>query len=274
MEYRTVPIALVRVAKRLRATTDEHVEKLAESIAEVGLINPVTVHEDKVGSPYDLQNGYWLVAGAHRLEACRQLGMAEIPVAVIPADQSALQHDLIEIDENLAGPKLTRAERALFIRNRKVIYEALHPETRQGGVGRGGYKDDKLSSFSADTAARTGRSERSIQREARRGERIAADVLDAIAGTPFDKGRKLDALARLPIDQQRKIARHIAAGEMDSAEVAILTPLDEAKAIAKEEREMTAAWNRGRLEARMRFLHKLNKTGELAKYGVRMADLI
>jgi hypothetical protein len=59
--------------------------------------------------------------------------------------------------------RLSPTERALFTRRRKEIYEALHPETRQGGapgVAGGGKaaKDDKLSSFATDTAAKTGRS--------------------------------------------------------------------------------------------------------------------
>lgn len=276
MEYRKVPINLIRVGRRLRATSRDTVDMLAESIGEVGLIHPIVVDEGRVGNPYDLQDGYWLVAGAHRLEACRSLGLTEIPVAVVPADASGLQHDLIEIDENLAGPKLTRAERALFLRNRKVIYEALHPETRQhvaGGHAKAGTATDTVS-FAADTAAKTGVSERTVRRDARLGERIAADVMEAIAGTPFDNGRKLDALSRLPVEQQRKIASHIAAGEISSAEIAILMPLDEEKAIGREEREIVAAWAKARREARVRAAVKLDKRGELAKVGLKLTDII
>ncbi|MBR0649212.1 hypothetical protein GXW78_06030 [Roseomonas terrae] len=91
----------------------------------------------------------------------------------------------------------------MFTRRRKDIYEAIHPETRQGGVGRGGYeKGANLASFSSDTAAKTGRSERDVQRDATRGERIDEDVLTSVAGTDMDKGVVLDALAATPRDQQ------------------------------------------------------------------------
>src|SRR5690349_2216857 len=94
------------------------------------------------------------------------------------------------LDGYCCGTKLTQAERALFTRRRKDIYEAIHPETRQGGVGRGGYeKGANLASFSADTAARTGRSERDVQRDATRGERIDEGVLTGIADTNGQGGR-------------------------------------------------------------------------------------
>ena len=63
------------------------------------------------------------------------------------------------------------SERALFTQRRKEAYEALHPETKHGEnqhtrsrqVG-----DNHAGRFTADTAARTGQSERSVQRDAAR----------------------------------------------------------------------------------------------------------
>lgn len=67
------------------------------------------------------------------------------------------------------------AERALFTRRRKEIYEALHPETKNGAAGNGREKVRQLGEatpadrFTADTARSTGQSERAIQRDAARG---------------------------------------------------------------------------------------------------------
>lgn len=105
--------------------------------------------------------------------------------------------------------KLSPSERALFTRRRKEIYEALHPETRQGGVGRGGYKDDKLSSFSEDTASKTGQNRRTVERDASRGERVTEDALDVIRGTSADKGVVLDRLAAAPKDEQVEMTKRI-----------------------------------------------------------------
>jgi len=71
------------------------------------------------------------------------------------------------------------AERAIFTKRRKEAYEALHPETRNGATGNGRQKVRQLGEptlpdrFTADTATKTGQSERSVQRDAHRGEKIA-----------------------------------------------------------------------------------------------------
>ena len=58
------------------------------------------------------------------------------------------------------------------------------------------------SSFTADTAAKTGRTQRSVQMEAKRGSEIGTDALSKVVGTSLDKGEELDALgvaADLPL---------------------------------------------------------------------------
>src|SRR5690606_33727963 len=67
---RTVKIADVVVREGRRPLRD--VDELADSIREVGLLNPITVTPDSV-----------LIAGLHRLEACRRLGWTEIPCIVV-----------------------------------------------------------------------------------------------------------------------------------------------------------------------------------------------
>ena len=88
-------------------------------------------------------------------------------------------------------------------RRRKEIYEALHPETRAGqaqaramnaAVGRD-VSANLAPTFTADTAAKTGRSERELQRDATRGERIPEPVLAEVRGTALDRGTVLDRLA-------------------------------------------------------------------------------
>ena len=76
---------------------------------------------------------------------------------------------------------------------RKEIYEALHPETKAGVAGgkTGGrgrkIATDKMSaaipSFADDTAAKTGKSARTVRRDVSLGEDIADDVDNIIA--PF-----------------------------------------------------------------------------------------
>ncbi len=199
-----IPMDRLAEGDRLRRASAPTVAALVASIGDVGLLNPITVYEREVMHANVFVPGWGLVAGLHRLEACRQLGMTEIEAHVVGLGD--LERQIAECDENLCSTKLTPSERAMFVRRRKDAYEALHPETRNGAVGGGRPKVRQVGEaaprFSADTATRTGRSERDIQRDACRGTRIDEVVLSDIKGTDLDKGATLDALAALPKDQQ------------------------------------------------------------------------
>ena len=199
-----IPLDHLAEGTRLRTADPATVTALAASIRDVGLLNPITVYERPVIHANISVPGWGLVAGLHRLEACRQVGMTEIEAHIVTLGD--LERQIAECDENLCGPKLTPAQKAFFVMRRKHAYEALHPETRNGAAGSGRPKVRQLGEavqrFTADTAVRTGRSERDIQRDATRGTRIDETVLAEIQGGKLDKGATLDALARVPKDQQ------------------------------------------------------------------------
>ena len=73
---------------------------------------------------------------------------------------------IAEYDENLCGSRLTPAEKAEFTAARKRAYIAKHPETALGQnqhtrVSQAG--EPTAPRFTADTAAKTGQSERTIR---------------------------------------------------------------------------------------------------------------
>ena len=207
----TIPMGRVRVGTRLRDADEEQVSRLADSIAEVGLLNPITVYARQVIDDGIAVDGYWIVAGLHRYEACRRLGLADIEVNIV--DLPELKRQLAEVDENLAGTKLTPAERALFTRRRKEIYEALHPETKNGAQGgKGGQTNETANSaFSKDTSERTGVSRRTVEMDAARGK--LGDDLSDVKGTSLDKGVELDALAKMEPGERKDIIARAKAGE-------------------------------------------------------------
>lgn len=94
-------------------------QKLADSISRVGLINPITVDQE-----------YTLIAGLHRLEAAKLLGWAEIKCTV--SDLDGLLAQLAEIDKNLIRRGLDYIEEWEQLARRKEIYEKPYPETQQG----------------------------------------------------------------------------------------------------------------------------------------------
>lgn len=233
-----IPIAQITTFDRVRQASRPQVEALVASIREVGLLNPITV------TPTD--DGFALVAGMHRLEACRALGMTAVPA--ITLDLDANQRIIAECDENLCAPSLTAAERAEFTRRRKAAYEAIHGPAKAAGaraanaaMGRGdasaNLADASETTFSTDTAAKTGLSERVVQRDAERGEKVCDEALALIKGTKLDTGKYLDSIKNLaPEDQIAKIDTDLAppAKAVEIADAPPAEPIDpERRKLAK-----------------------------------------
>lgn len=202
MELRALAVDAIHRRADARALSEGTVAALIASIGDVGLLNPIRVRA--------LGDGWELLAGGHRLEAHRRLLLAEIDAFVVGDDD--LHAELAMIDENLCRAELSPSERARQTARRKAIYEELYPETRRGAVGRGGYENSRQvgdysesaepERFTSNTAAVTGQSERSVQRDAERGEKVLDEVLDLIRGTPLDTGSYLDQIKRLPPNDQ------------------------------------------------------------------------
>ncbi|WP_164934803.1 hypothetical protein [Bradyrhizobium zhanjiangense] len=107
---------------------------------------------------------------------------------------------------------------AKLIAKRKAAYEAVHPETRHGGSRRGSSRQigELKDRFTADTSAKTGKPERSIQRDATRAKALGPD-LDRVVGTSLDKGAELDALAAMSAAARSEVIGRASASENVSA---------------------------------------------------------
>jgi ParB/RepB/Spo0J family partition protein len=80
MDDFTITIDEVYVPARLRAALDlEKVDTLAESILELGQQTPISVRHDG--------KRYVLVAGLHRMEACKALGEDSMTAILVRATQ-------------------------------------------------------------------------------------------------------------------------------------------------------------------------------------------
>lgn len=209
-EFRTIQTADIEVSQRLRDLDEAQVDAIKDSVLAIGLLNPITVY------PRDLIRGglsvpgFGLIAGAHRLEAYRRIGYEEIPASVV--DLSDLEAQLAECDENLCRAELSPTDRARFVKRRKDAYEAFYPQSRHGspGVSRqvGDIRErNENQRFTADTAAKTGQSERAVQRDAERGEKVIPEVMDLVRGTKLDTGAYLDKIKRLPPNEQVQAAK-------------------------------------------------------------------
>ena len=119
---KTIPIDEIIIEERKRSQINEEtVDNLAESIDDLGLMNPITIDQNKK-----------LVAGHHRILAFIKLGRKEIPYRMTTLTDP-LKLELQEIDENLIREEVIYLEWCDLLVRRQEIYEEIHPETKHGG---------------------------------------------------------------------------------------------------------------------------------------------
>lgn len=99
-KFEDIPVSNIQVPNNLMREVlqeTEHFQTLRDSVAQHGLLHPITVRP--------LEDGYELVAGAHRLEAYRALGKETIPAKVCPLTD--LDGYALRIMENAARLEAT-----------------------------------------------------------------------------------------------------------------------------------------------------------------------
>jgi N6-adenosine-specific RNA methylase IME4 len=197
---------------RMRRLRPEKVDELAESIYARGLLQPIVVRHR--------QGRYELVLGEHRRKAVEQLGHERIRAVVcdsLDADAALLA----EIDENLIRAELSAAERALHLAERKRLYEKAYPQFKHGGdrKSESSSQNENLKSFTADTAAKTGKGRSTVAREVARAKIVG---LAEVIGTALDSGDQLDALAKLPEPVQRDLIARAKGGEDINVKVEVM----------------------------------------------------
>ena len=205
-----VPISSIKVNPGRRDAPENRVKKIADSMKELGLINPITLDQQ-----------YTLIAGLHRLEAAKLLGWTEIECNVVSLE--GIQAELAEIDENVIRNKLPHLDQCDALLRRKELYETLHPETKNGG-NRKGYstRTQNLRSggtkpFVQDTAEKLGLSRRTIEVQVQTAKNLTPKAKEIIRQAGIDIG-KTDALilSQMPSEQQAEAAHLYASGQIHS----------------------------------------------------------
>lgn len=193
---------------RLWRVFDKDVKSLQESIKEQGLITPIAVQE---------RNGkYKLIAGEHRLTACKNLGWTEIPAHIIEREYEDDEIEdarlcILEADENLKRKIPDYISESHLLAYRKKAYDKLMA-FKCNGMDPGAYKQkiniqiasihksgqkelseiqeqeienlknerDNIKTFSQDTAEKLGGSEKNIIQKLKVARIIPEDKTDEI----------------------------------------------------------------------------------------------
>ena len=127
-ELQTLPIGKVEPRRdQPRAVFDEQaLQELADSIAQYGLIQPITVRK--------LDSGYYqIIAGERRWRAARLAGLTEVPVRVLEADDRRTAE--LALVENLQREDLNPIEEARGFRALMTEY-GLTQEDAARSVGK------------------------------------------------------------------------------------------------------------------------------------------
>lgn len=114
----------IEVGERHRALASDEVQRLAVSIEDIGLRQPISVRvvEEMEIDGHITSGVPVLVAGAHRLAAIKSLGWNS--VECIEVDDDELTAEMWEIAENLHRLDLTKAQRDEHIRRYAELIEA------------------------------------------------------------------------------------------------------------------------------------------------------
>ena len=193
---------------RQRTINHRKVQALAKSIERIGLLNPITVNKHNT-----------LIAGAHRLEACKLLGWDEIECVVLDCDE--LRSKLIEIDENLIRNDLDAIAIGEHAIQRDEILEALGERAKVGdNQHTGGHAESARPKTTAAIAKEIGISKRVLQENKQLARYLIPLAKEAIR---MAEGTKQDAmrLVRKTPEVQEAIAKMILDGSAETVIEAI-----------------------------------------------------
>lgn len=212
-------IPIERIANPLpdRNVSPHLVDELADSMEEIGLLNPVIVTPD-----------LRLVAGRQRLAAAKQLGWTEIRATIIDGMNEA---DIATLDENIVRSQLSHLEFAEALARRKAIHEQLHPDTVAGSPAlmRRLRTDQQASglAFVDDMVRRTGWSRSKYDRLLRIVDAIEPETRDLLRSTPVaNKLQDLFDLMDIEPERRQAIARRLHDGEISRVAQGLTTSED------------------------------------------------
>ncbi|MGH8001140.1 MAG: ParB N-terminal domain-containing protein [Brasilonema sp.] len=217
MPIKSVSIDQIKIGPNRRPINGDKVEELKESIQANGLLNPITV-DRKLN----------LIAGLHRLTACRLLGLEKIECNVVDYED-ADQVRLAEIDENFIRNELKPLERAEMLLERQKILD------RFGLMAKAGDNQHTLKAAGREMispppktnlefAKEVGYSERSLQHDKQIAKDIHEEVKQKIKGTPIaDVKTELLTIARAgrkerALAEQAEQALELAQAKRDTQE--------------------------------------------------------
>ena len=209
-----LPINEIRIKPGRRAVDDSKVRELADSMKQVGLINPVTVNTNLE-----------LIAGAHRIAAAELLGWDEIEARVWDCD--AFLSELAEIDENLMRNEYHYTIRGDVEVRRDELLEAMNLRAKAGDNQHGGSALGAPPVKTTEEIAESiGISKRTFYEDKQISKNVLPEVKQAIRDADLPKKEALK-ISRMKPERQRLIAEKITNGSKTVMDATRLVKRDE-----------------------------------------------
>ena len=185
-------ISEINVGQRARPVDEDHAQAIAASMAERGLINPITLRRTP-----NANNGLTpltLVAGGHRLRGGQINKWDEIDALVVGAD--AIEAQLLELSENLYRNELSALDRAIFVLKYRELWEEKHGKINsKGGRPKKQDHDDPVfcggRDLSEQVQERLGFGPATYKRVTRIGQNLHPELRAALRGTGGDDDQSL-----------------------------------------------------------------------------------
>jgi ParB-like chromosome segregation protein Spo0J len=173
----------------LRPLNEDAVIRIMESVREIGLKTPIAVRWNDDDMPV-------LIAGRHRVEACRRLGTGSIPCITVQDEREAR---LWEISENLHRAELTARECAAHIAEWIRLTEAREVLKQVASKPQGGRPESGTRAAARELGIGQTEAQRAVQID-----RLtpAADAALAEAGL-LDNQTVLLTVAKAPTEAQQ-----------------------------------------------------------------------
>jgi ParB family transcriptional regulator, chromosome partitioning protein len=254
----TLPVGYIGTGHRLRPVSETGVTSLVDSIRQAGVMKD-DIHVRCVTRRTNTgkEDSYWLIAGAHRLEAAKRLDWAEVPVKIWRCSDDWAR--LLEIDDNLAHAELSSLELATFLAERKRVHLRLFPQSARGAAGaaaRWGDASDTVS-FASTIAEKRDMSVRHVERLIRIGEALSAPQLKALQELPKPPSmRELITLSSLDSTARDAVLSSVTPGAGLKDALKAAQP-DKPEPLSRDEQQFRAlqeAWARANAPARRRFV--------------------
>lgn len=257
-------IADIVVRDRLRPVSEAGVESLLASIRDIGAVkDEIHVRLARRAGQTELR----LLAGGHRLEAVRRLGWETIRAKVWRDITDELAR-LIEIDDNLAGAEMCPLDHAIFLAERKRLYEEMHPETREmAGAALVAQRWDtadtnvhRIACFANATAEKFGLSPRHVRRMTSAASALSASERQRLRWAPRPVTHAdLQTIAKITAAGDRAaVVDALASGAARSAADALkrmrAEPVAPADPRAQQLAALWTAWSRAGAVARRQWI--------------------